>query len=146
MSIWSISNCGFDYRLKMARNKELSSETRQSILVLRNEGYSMREIAKKLKISYNAVYYSLHRTAQTGSNQNRKRSGRPRCTTEQEDKYIRVSCLRNGRLTGPQLAASLNSTRKTPLSTSTVKGRLWDADLQSCKEKAISDWPIKRKD
>ena len=36
-----ISICGFDYRLKMARNKDLSSETRQSILVLRNEGYSM---------------------------------------------------------------------------------------------------------
>ena len=29
------------YRLKMARNQELSSETRQSIFVLRNEGYSM---------------------------------------------------------------------------------------------------------
>ncbi|CDQ85386.1 unnamed protein product [Oncorhynchus mykiss] len=113
----------------MARNKELSSETRQSILVLRNEGYSMREIAKKLKISYNAVYYSVHRTAQTGSNQNRNRSGRPRCTTEQEDKYIRVSSLRNRRLTGPQLAASLNSTLKTPVSTSTVKRRLRDAGL-----------------
>ena len=61
----------------MARNKYLSVETRQSILVLRNEGYSMREIAKKLKISYNAVFYSLHRAAQTVSNQNRKRSGRP---------------------------------------------------------------------
>jgi transposase len=57
----------------MTRNKGLSSETRQSILVLRNEGYSMREIDKKLKISYNAVYYSLHRTAQTGPNQNRKK-------------------------------------------------------------------------
>ena len=68
LSIWSISICGFDYRLKMSRNKELSSETRQSIPVLRNEGYSIQEIAKKLKISYNAVYYSLHRTAQTGSN------------------------------------------------------------------------------
>ena len=89
----------------------------------------MREIAKKLKISYNAVYYSLHRTAQTGSNQNRKRSGRPRCTTEQEDKYIRVSSLRNRRLTSPQLAASLNSTRKTPVSTSTVKRWLRDAGL-----------------
>ena len=77
----------------MTRNKELSSETHQSILVLRNEGYSMKDIAKKLKISYNAVYYSLHRTAQTGSNQNRKRSGRSRRTTEQEDKYIRVSSL-----------------------------------------------------
>ena len=32
----------------MARNKELSSETHQSILVLRNEGYSKQEIAKKL--------------------------------------------------------------------------------------------------
>ena len=34
----------------MARNKVPSSETRQSSLVLRNEGYSMREIAKELKI------------------------------------------------------------------------------------------------
>ena len=36
-----------------------------------------------------------------------ERSGRPRCTTEQEDKYIRVSSLRNRRLTSPPLAASL---------------------------------------
>ncbi|XP_073491836.1 uncharacterized protein [Aquarana catesbeiana] len=96
----------------------------------RNEGYSMREIAKKLKISYNGVYYSLQRTAQTGSNQSRKRSGRPRCTTKQEDKHIRVSSLRNRHLTGPQLASSLNSTRKTPVSTSTVKRRLRDFGLQ----------------
>ena len=107
MNIWSISICGFDYRLKMARNKELSSETCQSIVVLINEGYSMRDIAKKLKISYNAVYYTLHRTAKTSSNQNRK-CVRPRGTTEQEDKYIGVSSLRNRGLTSPQLAASLN--------------------------------------
>ena len=75
------------------------------------------------------MYYSLQRTAQTGSNQNRKRSGRPWCTNPQEDKYIRVSSLRNRRLTGPQLAASLNGSHKTPVSTSTVKRRLRDADL-----------------
>ena len=114
---------------KWAETKNFLPKRVKSILVLRNEGYSMREIAKKLKISNNAVYYSIHRTAQTGSNQNRKRSGRPWCTTEQEDKYIRVSSLRNRRLTSPQLAASLNSTRKTPVSTSTVKRRLWDAGL-----------------
>jgi transposase len=89
----------------------------------------MREIAKKLKISYNAVNYSIHRTAQTVSNQKRKRSGRTLCTTEQEDKYIRVSSLRNRHLTSPQLVASLNSTCKTPVSTSTVKRRLRDAGL-----------------
>ena len=101
--------------------KQRTSETCQSILVLRNEAYSMREIAKKLNILHNAVYYSLHRTVQTGSNQNRNRSGRTRCTTEQEDKYIRMSSLKNRGLTSPQLAASLNSARKTPVSTSTVK-------------------------
>ena len=89
----------------------------------------MREIAKKLKISYNAVYYSLHRTAQTGPNQDRKKSGRPRCTTEQEDKYIRVSSLRNRCLTSPHLAASLNSTRQTPVLTSTGKRWLRNAGL-----------------
>ena len=70
----------------MSRNKDIPSETHQPILVLRNEDYSMQDIAKKLKIWYNAVYYSLHRTVQTVSNKNRKRSGKPRCTTEQEDK------------------------------------------------------------
>uniref|UniRef100_A0A8C7M1P0 EPS8 signaling adaptor L2 n=1 Tax=Oncorhynchus kisutch TaxID=8019 RepID=A0A8C7M1P0_ONCKI len=48
---------------------------------------------------------------------------------EQEDKYIRVSSLRNRHLISPQLAASLNSTHKTPVSTSRVKRRLRDAGL-----------------
>ena len=68
------------------QKQRLSSETRQPILVLRNEGYSMREIPKTLKSSYNAMHNTPPRTLQTGSNQNRKSSGRPRCTTEQVDK------------------------------------------------------------
>jgi hypothetical protein len=53
----------------------------------------------------------------------------PQCITEQEDKYIRVSSLRNRCVTSPQLAASLNITRRTPVSTSTAKRRLWDSGL-----------------
>ena len=94
--------------------------------------------SQKLKISHNAVYHSLQRTAQTVSNQNRKRSGRPRCTTKQEDKYVIVSSLRNRHLTSPQLAASLNSTGKTPVSMSTVKRMGCWPSRQSCKDKAIS--------
>ena len=55
---------------------------------------------------------------------NRKKSVRPRCTTEQEDKYIRVSSLWNRHLTSPQMSASLKSTPKTPASTSTVNCQL----------------------
>ena len=97
---------------------------------------SEKLIAKELKISYNAVYYSLHRTVQTGFNQNRKRIGRPRCTTEQEDKYIRVSSLRNRRFTSPQLAASLNSTRKHQSQLQQWRGNFgcWSS-RKSCSEK-----------
>ena len=113
---------------------------RQSILVLRNEGYSMREIAKKLKIFYNCVLLPSENST-NGSNQNRKRSGRHRCTTKQEDKYI----MRN-RLTGPQLAASLNGTRKMPVSMSTVMSQclnpielLWEQlDRMVCKKSPSS--------
>ena len=61
----------------------------------------------------------------------RKRSERPRCTTEQ----------------GPQLAASLNSTRKTPVSTSTVKRRLRDAGFlgRVAKKKPYLKLPNKNK-
>uniref|UniRef100_A0A8C8J4X6 Protein RIC1 homolog n=1 Tax=Oncorhynchus tshawytscha TaxID=74940 RepID=A0A8C8J4X6_ONCTS len=65
----------------------------------------------KLKPSY----YSLHRTAQTVSNQNRKRSGRPGAQLSKRTSTL-VSSLRNRFLTSPQLAASLNSTHKTPVS------------------------------
>lgn len=62
-SILSISICGFDYGLKTARTKELSSETHQSIVVLRNESYCMRGIPKKLKISYKCVHFLLSKTS-----------------------------------------------------------------------------------
>lgn len=51
----------------MARNKEHSLETQHSVVVLRKESYSMREIAKNIIISYKGVHYTLHRIAQTGS-------------------------------------------------------------------------------
>lgn len=49
----------------MARKKELPLEARQSVVVLRKG--RLFEIARKLKISYHAVNYSLQRAAQTGS-------------------------------------------------------------------------------
>lgn len=52
--------------------------------VLKNEDYSMQETL--CRISDNRVYQSLQRIAQTGSNQNRKRS-------EQEGKCLPVSSL-----------------------------------------------------
>ena len=75
-----------------------------------------------------------------------KRSGRPRVggTTEQEDKYISVSSLRNRCLTSPQLAASLNSTHKNTSRREEAAPGCWPS-RQSCKAKAISHWTKKEK-
>ena len=113
----------------MAKKKQLTLETRQSIVVLRNEGYKLEDIAKKLGISLKGVHYTLTRHGDTGSIKDKHRSGRPKCTTAQEDKYIRVSSLMNRRLTAPEIAASLNSTRQTPVCTDTVRRRLRSVGL-----------------
>jgi hypothetical protein len=89
----------------MARNKGLSSETCQFILVLRNE--------EQRKLALTRIDSGV---------------GGPGAQLSKRTSTL-VSSLRNRRLTSPQLAASLNSTRKTPVTTSTVKRRLRDAGL-----------------
>ena len=85
----------FDYGLKIVRMKVFYSEV--CYCFLRNEGYAMQGIGNKRMRSYKRVHHILHRTvhAASASNHDTKTSGRPRCTTLQVDKNIRISSLRN---------------------------------------------------
>ncbi|XP_051505489.1 endoplasmic reticulum-Golgi intermediate compartment protein 1-like isoform X2 [Myxocyprinus asiaticus] len=122
-------------------NRLESNETRQSIIVLRNEGYTMLEdfiqrcTLQSSKTEDNWIY------------QGQKEMWKARCTTKQEDKYIRVSSLRNRRLTCPRLTASLNSTCSTPVSCTTVKRRLRSAGLMGriAKKKPLLKQKNKKK-
>ena len=96
----------------MARNNDLSSETRQSILVLRNEGNSMREIAYKLCTT---PFTEQSKLAPTRIERGVGGPG------AQLSKRTSTLVSRETDDSRPQLADSLNSTRKTPVSTSTVK-------------------------
>lgn len=118
--------CRFNFSLKTARKITFFFD---SSVYTSSEKWRWEIFKKLFKISHNAVHYFLHRTAQTGSNQNTKRSKGPRYTAELEDEYTRVSSLRQRHLTGPQLAGSLNSTCKIPVWMSAVKRWLQDASL-----------------
>ncbi|MGH0159101.1 UNVERIFIED_CONTAM: hypothetical protein FKN15_068093 [Acipenser sinensis] len=113
----------------MARKRQLTKEDRQTIITLKSVGLSFREIAKKAKVSVSTVSYTIKRHLETGGNSDRKRSGRPKATTESEDKFLRVNSLRDRRLTGQQLQAQLNTGRSKQVSVSTVKRRLRAAGL-----------------
>uniref|UniRef100_A0A0F8APK2 Transposable element Tc1 transposase n=1 Tax=Larimichthys crocea TaxID=215358 RepID=A0A0F8APK2_LARCR len=108
----------------MARKRQLTMDERQTIITLENVGLSYRGIAKKFKVSVNTVFFTTKTHSQTGGNSDRKRSDRPKATTESEDKFLRVHSLRDRRLTGQQLQAQLNSGHSKQVSVSTVKRRL----------------------
>lgn len=113
----------------MTKKKQLSIEQRAKIDILAQEGYSQRAIAKKLGISKSGVQYSLQRKCKTGVNKDRKRSGRKKVTTKNEDKHLIITSKRNRLLTAPQLMSDLNSKRDQPVSLNTVKRRLRSAGL-----------------
>lgn len=113
----------------MGKAREISSEVRSAIVVLHNEGKSEREIASQLKLSKTCVHSTITRYRETGSFQDRPRSGRPRATTSSEDNFIVVTSKRNRRLTAPEIRVEVNKTQVKPLSLTTVKRRLRDAKL-----------------
>uniref|UniRef100_A0A3Q4HFK6 Protein phosphatase 1, regulatory subunit 3Db n=1 Tax=Neolamprologus brichardi TaxID=32507 RepID=A0A3Q4HFK6_NEOBR len=76
----------------MARKRQLTVEERQTIITLKNVGLFYREIAKTFKVSVSTVPSPSNSTQKLG-NSDRKRSGRPKATTESEDKFLRVNSL-----------------------------------------------------
>ncbi|KAF9787720.1 hypothetical protein SFRURICE_016927 [Spodoptera frugiperda] len=73
---------------KMGKGKQLTVETRSAIIVLNNEGYSERDIAKNLDISPKGVHSTLVTLWETGSLLDRKRSGRPKVTSAAKDRDV----------------------------------------------------------
>lgn len=116
----------------MGRKQDLSIETRAVIVALHEEGYSTRKIASKTKVSQTAVMNALKRKQQTRSNRSRYRSGRPRVTSQSEDKFICVQSKRQRTRTAPEIREELNSIRQRPVSVTTVQRRLRDYGLKGC--------------
>lgn len=62
----------------MARKKELTSERRAEIVILRKTGKTYSKIAQFVGVSKNGVFTTLKRHSETGANIDRKRCGRPK--------------------------------------------------------------------
>uniref|UniRef100_A0A087X5Y2 Transposase Tc1-like domain-containing protein n=1 Tax=Poecilia formosa TaxID=48698 RepID=A0A087X5Y2_POEFO len=103
-----------------------------TIITLKNEGQSVQKIGKTLKVSPSAVAKTIKRYKETGSHEDRPRKGRPGVTSAAEDKFIRVTSLRNRRLTAAQIRDQVNATQSSSsrhISATTVKRRLCESGL-----------------
>jgi len=76
----------------MARKRKLTKEDRQTVVRLKVEVFLQRN-CKGAKVSVSTVSYTIKRHLETGGNSDRKRSGRPKATTQSEDKFLRVNSL-----------------------------------------------------
>ena len=113
----------------MARKSQLSKEKRIKIQVLKDEGYSTRQIAEKVAVSQSGVVKALKIFEETGSHEDRFRCGRSRGTSKAEDKFLRITCLRDRNKAVPELRAELNVTKTNNVSLQTVRRRLWSSGL-----------------
>lgn len=114
----------------MAPTHQIPYESRVKIITLQEEGYSIRQISKKLKLSISGVVKTIHQYRDTGSYNDRPRSGAPRKTSQREDKFLVVISKRNRFKTVRDLTAELNTSKETPVSESTVRRRLAAKNLK----------------
>jgi len=109
---------------EMGKLKQISVEQRAQIVILHEEGQSQRNIGKFVGVSKTGVATTLKRYAETNSFTDRKRPGRPRKTSESEDRYIMMICKRDRFKTSPVITAEVRNMLSTPISANTVKRRL----------------------
>jgi transposase len=83
----------------MGPRTQISCEKGAQAIILHKQGYSNRQIAKIVQISEKGVRTAIKRFSETGVNTDRQRSGRPKVTSKQEDKFIIVTSNRLRTLT-----------------------------------------------
>lgn len=113
----------------MAGNGQISIEKRAQINILSESGKTYSEIAEFVKVSKSSVHRTLRRKCETGSNRNRKGSGRPRKTSKRDDNRLLEISKSNRFKTAPDLRAEINQSLVAPISLTTVKRRLRENGL-----------------
>ena len=105
---------------------------RSLIIKLHEEGKGATEIGRRLGMHRNTVCYAIKRYQETGSNDDRPRSGRPRTTTTAANRWIILNRI------GKNPSSRKNSVRKLAkavgVSYGSVRKILKDAGLKPRKE------------
>ncbi|KAG9274678.1 uncharacterized protein LOC103022935 [Astyanax mexicanus] len=105
------------------RTKEVSMDRKRTIVTLRNEKKSIREIGKILGVSKSTVAYVLRKNASTGDISNRKRTGRPKKTTDADDQIILSIMMKNPQTPIQQIRDTLKEVGRE-VSMTTIRRKL----------------------
>ena len=93
------------------------------VVTLSEAGPSQRQVAQQLRVNQSTVSRILRRFRETGSNRRRHGQGRPRATFERDERFLRLTVLRDRFQTSVQLQHRLREVRHVPISERTVRRR-----------------------
>ena len=102
----------------MARLNQIQRERAIGML---QANMTVRQVAGILRCTKSTIYALIRRYEATCNTADRHRTGRPRVTTPAEDRYVRVTTLRNHFQTATVMAATLPG---RDISSDTVRRRL----------------------
>ncbi|GFW28595.1 transposable element Tc1 transposase [Trichonephila clavipes] len=117
----------------MAKFSYLPENKRYKIINLKEEGYSMRQIAAKVPCGLSTVVRTLKRFSETNFIADRGRSGRPRKRSLREDRLLHRISLSNRKLNSSQILKQWTLTSNVSVCPRTVRGRLLEVGLRGCK-------------
>ena len=104
------------------------------IVILAEDGRSVRYIANLLNLAKSTVHDALRRYQNTGQYTRRPGSGRKRILNERDERFLTLSVLRERSLTSNVLAGRLVAARGTEISSRSVRRVLKENGLTSRKQ------------
>lgn len=122
---------GFDIVLvEMERlSRNLNRDECVQAVTLAEEGWSFRAISLRLGVSHTTISRVIQRFRETNDHNRRQGQGRPRVTTQIQDRFIRIRALRERFTTARNLQMQLRAIHNVQTSVDTVRRRLREQNL-----------------
>ena len=112
------------------KNSQLTERERLRVVQLKSEGLTHRTIANLIGCTNSTVSSLMKKVNEEGTIRDRDRSGRPRKTTENDDRYLSILAKQDPTQTVKQLAETI-ATGGASVSPNTVLRRLREKGIRS---------------
>ena len=116
----------------MGRSLETSIEKRKTIVKLAKDGLSSRAIASIVEVNGSTVRQILKRHKDTGLVERKAGSGRPRKSTQRENRHLKVLSLADRFKTARELHSQWETDSGVHLSRCSVRCKLLGAGMRGC--------------
>lgn len=111
----------------------LTTAQRERVLGRLEAGDDPQAVAVAFNCHISTVYRVLSRYRATGTTADAQRSGRPRVTTQRQDRHLFQTHIRNRFLSAEETARTTIGTHAAPISGQTVRRRLMERRLHNCR-------------